>query len=77
MYPLGDNLEFLRNLETILIYGSYSKVFESTSYDDKKIQIEKIVSNYLYKDVLKFQSLKNAEIVRKLRRNFRKSFCDI
>ena len=31
-----------------------------------KIQIEKIVSNYLYKDVLKFQSLKNAEIVRKL-----------
>lgn len=66
MYPLGDNLEFLRNLETLLIYGSYPKVFESISYDDKKIQIQKIVSNYLYKDVLKFQSLKNAEIVRKL-----------
>jgi len=66
MFPTGDNLEFLRNLETILIYGSYPKVFESVSYEDKKIQIEKIVSNYLYKDVLKFQSLKNAEIVRKL-----------
>lgn len=66
MFPTGDNLEFSRNLETILIYGSYPKVFESVSNDDKKIQIEKIVSNYLYKDVLKFQSLKNAEIVRKL-----------
>ena len=66
MFPANDNLEFLRNLETILIYGSYPKVFESASYEDKKIQIEKIVSNYLYKDVLKFQSLKNAEIVRKL-----------
>jgi predicted AAA+ superfamily ATPase len=66
MYPLRDNLEFLRNLETILIYGSYPKVFESVSGEDKKIQIGKIVSNYLYKDVLKFQSLKNAEIVRKL-----------
>ena len=66
MFPTGDNLEFLRNLETILIYGSYPKVFESVSGEDKKIQIGKIVSNYLYKDVLKFQSLKNAEIVRKL-----------
>ncbi len=66
MFPSGDNLEFSRNLETILIYGSYPKVFESVSNEEKKIQIEKIVSNYLYKDVLKFQSLKNAEIVRKL-----------
>ncbi len=66
MFPSGDNLEFSRNLETILIYGSYPKVFESVSSEDKKIQIEKIVSSYLYKDVLKFQSLKNAEIVRKL-----------
>lgn len=66
MFPFGNSLEFSRNLETILIYGSYPKVFESVSNEEKKIQIEKIVSNYLYKDVLKFQSLKNAEIVRRL-----------
>lgn len=66
MFPSKDNLEFSRNLETILTYGSYPKVFESISNEEKKIQIEKIVSNYLYKDVLKFQSLKNAEIVRRL-----------
>lgn len=66
MFPSKDSLEFSRNLESILIYGSYPKVFESLEFEEKKIQIEKIVSNYLYKDVLKFQSLKSAEIVRKL-----------
>jgi hypothetical protein len=66
MFPSKDNLEFSRNIENILIYGSYPKVFESVSNEEKKIQIEKIVSNYLYKDVLKFQSLKNAEVVRRL-----------
>ena len=66
MFPSRDNLEFARNLETILTYGSYPKVFESATNEEKKIQIEKIAANYLYKDLLKFQSLKNAEIVRKL-----------
>lgn len=74
LYPLTsaeifsgkDSFEFSRNLESLLTYGSYPKVLESLEDQEKKIQIEKIVSNYLYKDVLKFQSLKSAEIVRKL-----------
>ncbi|MBU2036024.1 DUF4143 domain-containing protein, partial [Patescibacteria group bacterium] len=44
----------------------YPLVHFASSNEEKKIQIEKIVSNYLYKDVLKFQNLKSAEIVRKL-----------
>lgn len=74
LYPLTsaeifsgkDSFEFSRNLESLLTYGSYPKVLESLEDQEKKIQIEKIVSNYLYKDILKFQSLKSAEIVRKL-----------
>ena len=66
MFSSEDTLAFSRSLEPLLIYGSYPKVFESVSTEEKKTQIEKIVSHYLYKDVLKFQSLKNAELVRKL-----------
>ncbi|MBU0998092.1 ATP-binding protein [Patescibacteria group bacterium] len=74
LYPLssseifkkGQNLEFSRNIENMLIYGTYPLVHFASSNEEKKIQIEKIVSNYLYKDVLKFQNLKSAEIVRKL-----------
>ena len=74
LYPLssseifkkGQNLEFSRNIENMLIYGTYPLVHFASSNEEKKIQIGKIVSNYLYKDVLKFQNLKSAEIVRKL-----------
>lgn len=62
----GDRLKFNRELENLLIYGSYPAVFSSVTYDEKKINLNKIASNYLYKDILKFQSLKDSEIARKL-----------
>jgi len=66
MFPQKDNFDFERNLENLLIYGSYPRVFEAKSLEQKEIEIQKITQNYLYKDVLKFQNLKSAEIVRKL-----------
>ncbi len=74
LYPLSvgeifskDNeLSFNRELTDLLIYGSYPLVFRALTTEDKRIQLEKIVSNYLYKDILKFQNLKNSETVRKL-----------
>jgi len=66
LYSSKDTLAFSRNLEPLLLYGSYPKVYAASSNEEKKIQIQKIASTYLYKDVLKFQSLKNAELVRKL-----------
>ncbi|PIY68905.1 ATPase [Candidatus Roizmanbacteria bacterium CG_4_10_14_0_8_um_filter_39_9] len=66
LFPIGDTLDLSRNLESLLVYGSYPKVYEAVSIEEKKIQIEKIALHYLYKDVLKFQTLKNADLVRKL-----------
>src|SRR3989339_403715 len=66
MFSEQGQLEFNRELESLLVYGNYPLVFRSLTADDKKLQLEKIVSNYLYKDILKFQSLKNSETVRKL-----------
>lgn len=62
----GDRIKFSRELENLLIYGSYPDVFSSNSHDEKKINLNKIASNYLYKDILKFQNLKDSEIARKL-----------
>src|SRR3989344_904023 len=58
--------EFLRQLESLLVYGSYPDVIEATSLENKKTAINIIANNYLYKDILKFQNLKNSDIVRKL-----------
>lgn len=66
LFKQGENLEFSRNIESMLIYGTYPLVHFASTNEEKKIQIEKIVTNYLYKDVLKFQNLKSTEIIRKL-----------
>lgn len=74
LYPLNineinknlDNVQFSRELETILTYGSYPAVFQAVGIDEKKIELEKIVSNYLYSDILKFENIKNPDILRKL-----------
>ena len=66
MFADGSEMDFNRELESLLVFGSYPLVFTSNANEDKKLQLEKIASNYLYKDVLKFQNLKNFETVRKL-----------
>ena len=66
IYKAGDGLAFNRDLENLLIYGSYPNVVLSLGLDEKKIEIGKISNNYLYKDLLKFQDLKGSEVIRKL-----------
>jgi len=74
LYPLSvsemknvwSDTEFNRQLESLLIYGGYPEVVDAVSQEDKKTAISIIAKNYLYKDILKFQNLKNSEIVRKL-----------
>lgn len=66
MKNIWSNMEFNRQLEPLLIYGSYPDVVEASSLEDKKTAVNIITNNYLYKDILKFQNLKNSEIVRKL-----------
>lgn len=66
MKNIWSNMEFNRQLESLLVYGSYPDVVEASSLEDKKTAINIITNNYLYKDILKFQNLKNSEIVRKL-----------
>ena len=73
LYPLSlpelagiwDNLEINRQLETFLVYGSYPAVIEK-SLEEKRSIILQISQDYLYKDILKFQNLKNSETIEKL-----------
>lgn len=66
IYKKGDDLLFNRELENLLIFGSYPGVVTAQSLEEKKIALSKISNNYLYKDLLKFQNLKSSEAVRKL-----------
>lgn len=61
-----DKLFLKRKLEDFLIYGFYPEVNLSSNVFEKQIVAKEIAHNYLYKDVLKFSSLRASEIVQKL-----------
>lgn len=73
LYPLAlpemqfDNkIKADRNLESLLLYGSYPEVFKQSAKKDREILIKNIAEKYLYKDILRFQKLNNTEAINKL-----------
>lgn len=59
-----DPIEIRRLLETRLILGLYPEVV--TAQDEKQDILKTIYKNYLYKDALEYQGLKNPDLVEKL-----------
>ncbi|KKS94175.1 MAG: hypothetical protein UV68_C0014G0028, partial [Candidatus Collierbacteria bacterium GW2011_GWC2_43_12] len=57
----SDSISRERDLEKWLVYGSYPGVWSLNSNEEKSTKIKQIASNYLYKDILKFNETKNSE----------------
>ena len=55
-----DNWQLQENLENLLRFGLYPKVFYQSQIRAEKI-LNNIASNYLYKDILEFESLKKSD----------------
>ena len=56
--------EIDRLLEQRIVYGMYPEVVKNESEAEK--QLKEISRSYLYKDILRFQQVKNPEVLRKL-----------
>lgn len=52
-------------LENMLRFGSYPEVFH-LSEEGAKERLNEIASNYLYKDILRFEGLKKSDVIKKL-----------
>ncbi len=66
LFAVWDKTETARQLENLILYGSYPAVVASAGIDQKTTQIKQLAGDNLYKDILKFFSLKGSETVRKL-----------
>ena len=73
MYPIamdelftGDPTNLHEQLEERLIYGSYPKVMTIADRAEKKVELEEIVSSYLFKDILELQNIKNPQVLQDL-----------
>jgi len=58
--------ETSRQLENLILFGSYPAVVNCTGITEKTVQIKQLAGDNLYKDILKFFNLKGSETVRKL-----------
>ena len=58
-----DVLSISKELETFLIFGNYPEVVQKNSFDEKREILKELASSSLYKDILEFQQVKNANII--------------
>ena len=64
--PQRDMLAGIKELDNILVYGSYPEIASQSSFEKKRILLQEITSSYLFKDVLEFQQLKNSGLIDKM-----------
>jgi len=60
-----NEIEINRRLEELLIYGSYPEVINTASQNKVTI-LSNISKNYLYKDLFKFQDIRNPDLINNL-----------
>ncbi|MDO8569987.1 MAG: ATP-binding protein [Candidatus Daviesbacteria bacterium] len=66
VWQKSDSISRERDIEKWLVYGSYPGVWSLESNEEKSLKIKQLAANYLYKDVLKFNEVKNSETILKL-----------
>jgi len=62
----SDGISRQRDLDKWLVYGSYPGVWGLESNEEKSVKVKQLAANYLYKDILKFNEVRNSETVLKL-----------
>ena len=73
LHPLSLNeikmkkgwMEVLESLNDLLVFGSYPGIIDLSS-EEKRRKLLSISSDYLFKDIYKFERLRNPEVLRKL-----------
>ncbi|MBI2996793.1 MAG: ATP-binding protein [Candidatus Melainabacteria bacterium] len=66
IYPDKNFLRLKKELEQLLIFGSYPEITKQKSFEEKKQLLREITTSYLYKDILEFQQVKNPNLVNRL-----------
>jgi len=62
----SDQAKAQAELESYLRFGMYPEVYTLTGETEKIERLNELASNYLYKDVLKFEKIRKSDIVKKL-----------
>lgn len=64
--PDADVLQVQKQWRDLAVYGSYPRVVQQESFEDKVRELKEIVTSYLYRDILEIQQVRNLEALNKL-----------
>ncbi|NLL84458.1 MAG: hypothetical protein GX230_09510 [Lentisphaerae bacterium] len=57
-------IELERQYQELMIYGSYPDIITALSYTAKVRALRELANDYLFKDIIAFEGLRNSEKVR-------------
>ena len=66
IYSAENYLKMIKELESLIIFGSYPEVVSQASFKEKKELLRELASSYIYKDILGFQDVKSPDVLVKL-----------
>lgn len=66
IYSDKNYLKLTKELESLMIFGSYPEVVSQKSFEDKRELLKELASSYIYKDILGFQEIKSPDVLVKL-----------
>jgi len=58
-----SNRVLFEDLGTRLIYGSYPEIVSAPTHDEARAKLESLATSYLYRDVFKFNDVRNPEVL--------------
>jgi len=59
-------IELIRQYQDLMIYGSYPDIVTAPSYTAKVRALRELTNDYLFKDIIAFEGLRNSEKIRSL-----------
>ena len=76
LYPISfneiaeadGNRALFENINSRLIFGSYPEILSAASFNDAREKLSSLATSYLYRDVFKFQNIKNPDVLTKILR---------
>ncbi|MDP2951532.1 MAG: ATP-binding protein [bacterium] len=66
IYATGDYLTLLKEIEELIVFGSYPEVVSQKSFKAKEDLLGELSSSYIYKDIFGFQEIKGPDFLVKL-----------
>ena len=74
LYPLSlyelhtqmEKIDIQKNLSNLILYGMYPSIVTEKNVDTKIIFLKNLTEDYLFKDILNYDKIKNTAVIKKL-----------